>query len=113
MHHQDLVSTLIVVVLMMALHRTTNAFSRVALRPSSFVKLSAAVGNNAKQTSLFSTSPSTTSTPAPSAPSSSSPSSLRLTTYNVLSSSLAGPGYFTSCEPEYLDQKYRLNILKV
>lgn len=41
-----------------------------------------------------------------------SSSSLRVTTYNVLSSHLGGANYYTNCKPEYLDSKYRLDLLK-
>lgn len=37
--------------------------------------------------------------------------SRRLTSYNVLSSHLASPGYFVFCKPEYLDPDYRFNGL--
>ena len=39
-------------------------------------------------------------------------SNVRVTTYNVLSSSLGGADYFTSCKPEHLDANYRLKQLK-
>jgi hypothetical protein len=35
----------------------------------------------------------------------------RVVSYNVLSSSLADPSHFKKCDPEYLDQGYRLDIL--
>mmetsp|Transcript_8070 Transcript_8070/g.30300 ORF Transcript_8070/g.30300 Transcript_8070/m.30300 type:complete len:121 (-) Transcript_8070:107-469(-) len=34
-----------------------------------------------------------------------------VTTYNVLSSHLAGEDYFTACEPRYLDEGYRYRTL--
>lgn len=37
---------------------------------------------------------------------------VKITTYNVLSSHLAGANHFTHCIPEYLDAKYRLDKLK-
>mmetsp|Transcript_1496 Transcript_1496/g.2472 ORF Transcript_1496/g.2472 Transcript_1496/m.2472 type:complete len:346 (-) Transcript_1496:962-1999(-) len=39
-------------------------------------------------------------------------SSVKVTTYNVLSSHLSGENHFTSCEPKWLDPKYRLNLVK-
>ena len=36
---------------------------------------------------------------------------VHVTTYNVLSSSLASPDYYTSCKPENLDQKMRFTRL--
>ena len=39
-------------------------------------------------------------------------SSVRVTTYNVLSSHLGGTDYFTSCKPEHLDASARLETLK-
>lgn len=38
--------------------------------------------------------------------------SVKVTTYNVLSSHLGGADYFTSCKPQDLDPKYRLGKLK-
>ena len=38
-------------------------------------------------------------------------SSVRVTTYNVLSSHLGGADYFTSCKPEHLDANNRLKKL--
>ena len=38
--------------------------------------------------------------------------SIRITTYNVLSSSLAGADYFTNCKKEFLAADYRLKVLK-
>ena len=35
----------------------------------------------------------------------------RVCTYNVLSSHLAGEDHFRHCNPEYLDQKYRLKLI--
>ena len=35
-------------------------------------------------------------------------SSHRVTTYNILSSCLASPSFYTSCDPAYLDKDYRL-----
>lgn len=37
---------------------------------------------------------------------------VRVSTYNVLSSHLASPDYFRNCEPQYLDQAYRLSKVK-
>lgn len=37
---------------------------------------------------------------------------VRVSTYNVLSSHLASPDYFRNCEPQYLDQVYRLSKVK-
>lgn len=45
-------------------------------------------------------------------PKSANPSAIRVTTYNVLSSHLAEPGYFTKCNPSFLDPVYRLKKLK-
>ena len=39
-------------------------------------------------------------------------SSVRVATYNVLSSHLGGADYFTSCKPEHLDASARLVTLK-
>lgn len=39
-------------------------------------------------------------------------STVKITTYNVLSSHLAAPGWFQACKPEFLDPKYRLESLK-
>ena len=39
-------------------------------------------------------------------------SSVRVATYNVLSSHLGGADYFTSCKPEHLDAGARLETLK-
>jgi mRNA deadenylase 3'-5' endonuclease subunit Ccr4 len=105
MHHHQLVAVFFFLLAMIA----SNAFSRLPMiRP-----LTAALRNNAMQMSLFGAfSTFSSSAPTPSSTSAPSSSSLRLTTYNVLSSSLAGPGYFTSCKPEYLDQDYRLKKLK-
>lgn len=38
--------------------------------------------------------------------------SVKITSYNVLSTHLGAPDYFTSCNPKYLDANYRLNKLK-
>ena len=35
---------------------------------------------------------------------------VRVVSYNVLSSSLASPGYFTSCDPENLRARARLEV---
>lgn len=37
---------------------------------------------------------------------------VKVTTYNVLSSHLAAPSWFQACKPEFLDQNYRLESLK-
>jgi hypothetical protein len=39
-------------------------------------------------------------------------SSIKVTSYNVLSSHLAGENHFTSCKPEYLKAEYRLGVVK-
>ena len=39
-------------------------------------------------------------------------SSVRVTTYNVLSSNLAGADYFRNCNPQYLESEYRFEKLK-
>ena len=35
----------------------------------------------------------------------------RISSYNVLSSHLADPSYFTNCTPDYLDAGYRYDLL--
>ncbi len=35
-----------------------------------------------------------------------------ITTYNLLSSSLASPSYFVKCDPVFLDSEYRINSIK-
>lgn len=37
---------------------------------------------------------------------------VKITSYNVLSSNLCEPNYFQSCSPEYLAPQYRFNVLK-
>lgn len=44
--------------------------------------------------------------------SSSTQNSIRVTTYNVLSSHLGGADYYTSCKPEWLDPAYRFRQVK-
>ncbi|KAJ1435545.1 Endonuclease/exonuclease/phosphatase [Ochromonadaceae sp. CCMP2298] len=39
-------------------------------------------------------------------------SSIKVTSYNVLSSQLAGENHFKACKPEWLNAKYRLGVVK-
>lgn len=40
------------------------------------------------------------------------PTRVKITSYNVLSSHLSAPSYFSSCKPEYCDPQYRFNKIK-